>query len=102
DYLLSLFPDASLETPSPDVILSLYRLVVSQATDIDTTTRDLEEVRAEIEKKDVELDQALQDKEASSKDVETELESLQKDLKMVKCWDQARLAWASTRTTPQG
>ena len=84
DLLSNLLPDVSLASPSSDEIISLYRLVVVQATDIDATQRDLEEARSELQKKDVELDQVLQDKESSSKEVESELETLQKELKYLK------------------
>jgi nucleoprotein TPR len=55
----------SFETPSPDAVLSLYRFVVSQAVDLDGSLRDLEVSRAEVERKEIELDQALQDRESS-------------------------------------
>lgn len=84
EYLSRLLPDFSFETPSPDAILSLYRFVVSQAVDYDGALRDLEESRAEVEKKDIELDQALQDRESSVSSFETQVKSLQEELAKMK------------------
>ena len=84
EYLSRLLPDFSFETPSPDAILSLYRFVVSQAVDFDGSLRDLEESRAEVERKDIELDQALQDRESSVSSFETQIKSLQEELARVK------------------
>ena len=84
EYLSRLLPDFSFETPSPDAVLSLYRFVVSQAVDLDGAFRDLEESRAEVERKDIELDQALQDRESSVSSLETQVKSLQEELAKVK------------------
>ena len=84
EYLSKLLPDFSFETPSPDAILSLYRFIVSQAADFDGSLRDLEESRAEVERKDIELDQALQDRESSVSSFETQIKSLQEELAKVK------------------
>jgi nucleoprotein TPR len=64
DYLSRALPDVPFEVPSPDAILSLYRLVVSQAVDLEDAHRDFEELRADNERKDIELDQPLQDCES--------------------------------------
>ncbi|KAI0081625.1 hypothetical protein K474DRAFT_1635534 [Panus rudis PR-1116 ss-1] len=84
ELLSNLLPDVNLESPSPDAIVSLYRLVLSQSAEIDATQRELEEARAEAERKEVELDQALQDKETSTKELESTLETVQNELKQVK------------------
>ncbi|TFY82201.1 hypothetical protein EWM64_g1811 [Hericium alpestre] len=84
EYLASVLPEVSLETPGPETIIALYRIVQSQATTIDATSRSLEDARADLERKDVELDQLFQDKESTSRDVESELENVQKELKQVK------------------
>ena len=83
-YLSRLLPDFSFETPSPDAVLSLYRFVVSQAVDLDAALRDLEESRAEAERKDVELDQAYQDRESSVSSLEAQVKSFQEELAKVK------------------
>lgn len=84
EYLSRLLPDISFEAPSPDSISSLYRLVVSQAVDLDGAHRDLEESRAENERKDVELDQALQDRESSVYSLEAQAKALQEELAKAK------------------
>jgi nucleoprotein TPR len=84
ENLSRLLPDVSFETPSQDAVLSLYRLVVSQAVDLDGSIRDLEESRAENERKDVELDQALQDRESSVFSLEVQVKTLQEELTKVK------------------
>ena len=84
DYLSKLLPDFSFETPSPDTVLSIYRLVVSQAISLESALHDLEESRAENERKDVELDQALQDRESSASSLEVQVKVLQEELTKVK------------------
>jgi nucleoprotein TPR len=84
EYLSRLLPDVSYESPSQDAILSLYRLIVTQAGDLDGALRDLEESRAENERKDVELDQALQDRESSVFSLDVQVKALQEELVRVK------------------
>ena len=84
EYLSRLLPDVSYESPSPDAVLSLYRLIVTQAGDLDSALRDLEESRAENERKDVELDQALQDRESSVSSLDVQVKALQEELVRVK------------------
>jgi len=84
ESLQNILPDTSLTAPSPDSIVSLYRLLLAQVEEADATQRELEEARAEAEKKDVELDQALQDRESQTKDLETSLDIVQSELKEVK------------------
>lgn len=84
DFLSSVLPDTRLDSPTPESILSLYRLIVSQASEAEAAQRELEEARAEVSRKDVELDQALQDRETASKDLEITLENVQKELDQVK------------------
>ncbi|KAI0953616.1 hypothetical protein AcW1_007790 [Taiwanofungus camphoratus] len=82
--LSQLLPDINLFSPSPDAILSMYRLIVGHASESDATQRELEDARAEIERKDIELDQALQDRESSTAELESSLESVRKELEHVK------------------
>lgn len=84
EYLSRLLPDVSYESPSQDAVLSLYRLIVTQAGDLDSALRDLEESRAENERKDVELDQALQDRESSVSSLDVQVKALQEELARVK------------------
>ncbi|KAI0330460.1 hypothetical protein GY45DRAFT_1323591 [Cubamyces sp. BRFM 1775] len=84
DALSSLLPDVNLTTPTPDTLLSLYRLLLAHSSDAESAQRELEEARAEIQRKDVELDQALQDRETATSELESTLESVQKELAQVK------------------
>lgn len=84
ELLSSLLPDTLFESPSPDDVLSLYRLLLAQATEVDATQRELEDTKAEVERKDVELDQALQDRETGTKELEATLETVRDELKQAK------------------
>lgn len=85
DYLASLLPElVNLTTPTPETISELYRLLVGQAVDAESAQRELEEARADIQRKDVELDQALQDRETASSELQSTLGTLQKELEQVK------------------
>ena len=84
ESLQNILPDTSLSSPTPESILQLYRVLLAQVVEADSAQRALEEARAEGERKEVELDQALQDKESLSKDFDASLESLQSELKEVK------------------
>ena len=84
DYLSTLLPGVSFDVPSPDTILALYRLVVTQSLNLETALHDLEESRAENERKDVELDQALQDRESSVSSLEAQVKGLQEELTKAK------------------
>ena len=84
DALSSLVPDADLTAPNSEAIVSVYRLLLQQVADLNATQRELDESRAEAEKKEVELDQALQDRESLSKDFEQSLESSHVDLEKYK------------------
>ncbi|KAI0357500.1 hypothetical protein OH77DRAFT_1435746 [Trametes cingulata] len=84
DVLSSLLPDVNLTAPTPETVVSLYRVLVAQASESETTQRELEEARAEIQRKDVELDQALQDRETATAELESTVESVQKELAQVK------------------
>lgn len=80
----SLIPDFDIHSPSPESLVNLYQLLLEQSGAIDAAQRDVDELRAESERKDVELDQALQDREQSSKDMEQQVERLQEELTQVK------------------
>ncbi|KAL0960729.1 hypothetical protein HGRIS_005754 [Hohenbuehelia grisea] len=84
ESLASLVPQADLTTVSSETIVTLYRLLLEQAGELDASQRDLDEAHAEVERKDVELDQALQDRETTLKDLEGTYESLQQDFGRLK------------------
>ncbi|KAF8827808.1 hypothetical protein HHX47_DHR4000286 [Lentinula edodes] len=80
----SLIPNFDIHSPSPESLVNLYQLLLEQSGAVDAAQRDVDELRAESERKDVELDQALQDREQSSKDLEQQVERLQEELTQVK------------------
>ena len=84
DALNALIPGESLETPSEDAVIRLYRTLLAHATQVDATTREVEALRAEAEKKEVELDQAYQDRENDKKELENRTDNLRKELEAVK------------------
>jgi nucleoprotein TPR len=84
DSLSGLLPGANLSAPSSDEIIALYRLLLIQSLEGRNVYQELDEARAEVEKKEVELDQALQDREGLSRELETSLEAVQEELKKVK------------------
>jgi len=84
DALSTLIPGESLEAPSEDTILHLYRTLLVHVTQVDAVTREVEELRAEAEKKEVELDQAYQDRENDKKELENLADNLQKELRIIK------------------
>ena len=84
DALSRLIPEINLTSLLSDDILSIYRLLLSQLTSLDSAQRERDEARADTEKKDIELDQALQDKESLTNDLEASVESVHKELQQVK------------------
>lgn len=84
DTLSALIPGEPLETPTEDTVLHLYRTLLAHVAQVDATTRQVEDLRAEAEKKEVELDQAHQDRENDKRETEIIVDNLQKELKSVK------------------
>ena len=84
DTLSHILPDVSFAKPDPETVLAVYRLLLAQVADQDDTRRDLEELRAEVERKEIELDQAIQDGETKTKDLEDSLETRQKEVSTIK------------------
>lgn len=84
DTLSNLLPETSITSQSPEGIIELYRRLVDLASKLDVAVRERDEDRADVERIEVELDQALQDKEALSKELEGSAENLQAELKQVK------------------
>lgn len=84
DTLSHILPDVSFAKPDPETVLAVYRLLLAQVSDQDDTRRDMEELRAAVERKEIELDQAIQDGETKTKDHEDALETLQKEVSAIK------------------
>lgn len=84
DALSQILPDVSFVHPNPETIIAVYRILLAQVAENDATQRDLEDARAEVERKEVELDQAFQDSETKTKDLENSLENMQNQLNALK------------------
>jgi nucleoprotein TPR len=82
--LETLLPGVDLEALTPDTAVILFQTLLGQALELDDRTRTVEEYQAEVERKDVELDQAYQDREGAVKDLEANVDALQRELKHVK------------------
>jgi len=55
-----------------------------QLTNLNSAQRERDEARADTERKDIELDQVLQDKESLTNDLEASVESVHKELQAMK------------------
>ncbi|KAJ7029278.1 hypothetical protein C8F04DRAFT_1237155 [Mycena alexandri] len=84
DTLSNLLPETSITSQSPEGIIELYRRLIDLASKLDVAVRERDEDRAEVERIEVEMDQALQDKESLTKELEGSSEALQAELKQVK------------------
>ncbi|KAF9242663.1 hypothetical protein BU15DRAFT_72775 [Melanogaster broomeanus] len=84
DALSNILPEVSFSKPDPETILGIYRILLAQVAENDAMQRDLEEARAEVDRKEIELDQAIQDGETKTKDLENSLEAVQKELNTIK------------------
>ncbi|KAH7885445.1 hypothetical protein F5I97DRAFT_1885511 [Phlebopus sp. FC_14] len=84
DALSNIIPEASFSNPTSDTIVAVYRVLLAQAAENGATQRDLDETRAEVERKEIELDQAFQDSETKTKDLENSLETVQNELGAIK------------------
>jgi nucleoprotein TPR len=84
EALSALIPGEPLEAPTEDTVLHLYRTLLAHVAQVDATSREVEELRAEAEKKVLELDQAYQDRENGEREAESLVNRLQKELKSVK------------------
>lgn len=91
EKLSSLLPDIELAILTPNAALTLYKLILTQAEESLQATEEIEELRtaldesrAENEKKDVELDQAYQDRDSSTREFETRIAQVNVELENVK------------------
>jgi nucleoprotein TPR len=84
DALSEIVPDTNFTSISQEGIIALYRFLLQQAEEGRAIVQELDEAKAEIEKREVELDQALQDKESVSRESEAQVESVHKELAQLK------------------
>lgn len=79
-----LVPDLNLNAVSAEDISRLLAFVVASATNLDTAQRAYEDAQAKLERQDVELDQALQDRETASNDLRKDIDELNTTLTHIK------------------
>ena len=82
--LTALLPDISLESVSAENVVACFRVILTQMDQVDAKDKEIDELKALTEREEVEFDQALQDRESSMKDLETQNEKLQAELGRVK------------------
>jgi nucleoprotein TPR len=78
--LAELLPDVSLDALTSDSALALFELVLAQATALDERQREADDARAELARRDVELEQAYQDRDVGARELETQLAETQRTL----------------------
>jgi hypothetical protein len=71
--LADIIPDISLDNPSSEDVVSIYKLVLKQAADLDELSSQLEQANESSHRKDIELDQLLQERDVQMKDIESTL-----------------------------
>jgi nucleoprotein TPR len=81
DYLAQNFPHIEDWTrPSAASISQVYTALAEILKERDVAQENAERLQAELEKKEIELDQTLQDRENETKELEASLESAKNDL----------------------
>ncbi|KAH6912687.1 hypothetical protein BKA70DRAFT_772156 [Coprinopsis sp. MPI-PUGE-AT-0042] len=84
-HLAEILPEIpDLEQVTPDVVVFLYELVAKQYALLDQSQRELDDFKAENERKEVELEQAFLEKETLSKELENSVTSVQEELVQAK------------------
>lgn len=78
--LTTLLPDISLESVSAENVIACFRVILTQMDQFDAKDKEIDDLKAQTEREEVEFDQALQDRESSIKDLEASNESLQAEL----------------------
>ncbi|KAG9002479.1 hypothetical protein FRB94_003839 [Tulasnella sp. JGI-2019a] len=85
EQLYELIPEAmSLEQPTSETIVQLYRIVLELKEQNDVAAADMDDVRAEAQRKEVELDQALVDHQNETTQLNKILEQVSTQLKEAK------------------
>jgi nucleoprotein TPR len=84
EQLAELIPDIDPSTVTSENVLALYRLLVYYASDLSATQREFEQAQADGERKDVELEQALQDRETAQKEFQVTIEQQQAEVTQLK------------------
>ncbi|KAG8987496.1 hypothetical protein FRB90_003320, partial [Tulasnella sp. 427] len=84
DQLKQFLPeDASLEAPTPDVIIQLYRLILDLNERAEATTTELDEFRADVQRKEVEMEQTVVDIQHETARAKNDVQRLNGELRSV-------------------
>lgn len=82
DHIKQFLPeDASLESPTPDVIIQLYRLILDFSERAEASATELDEVRADAQRKEVEMEQTVVDVQNEAAKAKTDVERLSGELR---------------------
>jgi len=84
EVLYSVFPDGNFSVVTSDDVIELYRTIIDQSKALDALSRERDDATSAFERKDVEVDQALQDKERVVRELEESVESLQAEASKLK------------------
>ncbi|KAF7299642.1 hypothetical protein HMN09_00969600 [Mycena chlorophos] len=84
DALATLLPaDTNVAAQNGDSIVELYRRLLDLSAELDAAAQQRDNERAQVERLEVERDQALQDKETFSRDLEGSTDHLQREVKQL-------------------
>ncbi|KAJ3503028.1 hypothetical protein NLJ89_g8615 [Agrocybe chaxingu] len=84
DTLSTLLPDTNFTTITSEDVVALYRLLASQFVDLDAVQRERDETQGELQRKEIELEQAMQDQESSASELQATVETIREELSQVK------------------
>lgn len=76
----TLVPDFNIFKPTSESIIVLYRVLTQQASTLDEVLQDRDATRAEVQRLEVELDQAIQDQDVQSSQLRNDLEGVRSEL----------------------
>ncbi len=71
DQILQLIPGISLLSPSPEDVIAVYKFLIEQTREVDSLNAQVEESNAASVRKDIELDQALQERDVQIRELES-------------------------------
>lgn len=84
DQIQQLLPNVSLTTPSPEAVVHALELLVDFAQRFEGISAELDESRAESQRKDVEIEQALADAEKDASQVKNELDVVKREVETLR------------------
>lgn len=103
--LSKLIPESSITAPDADAVLHLYNLLLSHSSELEQVKIDYEEAKAENLKKEVELDQAIQDREVLQRESDEAVAEKAREIERLKAERNTlgtcfRFRWMNLNITP--